>query len=161
MVVKVNWLTLCQECRRAVFWTRHYSSCTFWCIFYILKMRLSVMLITVLWRLFVPSPGVKVTVADSLILDLGRVSEWRDLWGTNFNASKTKTMIVSRSRTMHPQSPALTIGKNVLKESDDHVILEERDIRFQDDFWEESSLGHQGSFSKAWNLEELLASIPW
>ena len=39
------------------------------------------------------------------------------------NASKTKTMIVSRSRTMHPQSPLLTIGGTVLKESDDLVIL--------------------------------------
>ena len=39
------------------------------------------------------------------------------------NARKTKTMIVSRSRTMHPQSPPLTIGGNVLKESDDLVIL--------------------------------------
>ena len=32
-------------------------------------------------------------------------------------------MIDSRSRTTHPQSPALTIGRTVLKESDDHVIL--------------------------------------
>ena len=32
-------------------------------------------------------------------------------------------MIVSRLRTMHPQSPALTIGGTVLKESDDLVIL--------------------------------------
>ena len=39
------------------------------------------------------------------------------------NASKTKTMIVSRSRTMHPQSPPLTVGGTVLKESDDLVIL--------------------------------------
>ena len=39
------------------------------------------------------------------------------------NASKTKTMIVSRSRTMHPQSPPLTIGGTVLKESDNLVIL--------------------------------------
>ena len=39
------------------------------------------------------------------------------------NASKTKTMIVSRSRTMHPQSPQLTIGGTVLQESDDLVIL--------------------------------------
>ena len=39
------------------------------------------------------------------------------------NASKTKTMIVSRSRTMHPHSPPLTIGGTVLKESDDLVIL--------------------------------------
>ena len=57
----------------------------------------------------VPSPCVRVTVAESLIRDLGRVSEWCDLWGIKFNASKTKTMIVSRSRTMHPQSPPLTI----------------------------------------------------
>ena len=32
-------------------------------------------------------------------------------------------MIDSRSRTMHPQSPALTIGRTVPKESDDLVIL--------------------------------------
>ena len=47
-----------------------------------------------------------------------KVSEWCDLWGMKLNSSKTKTMIVSRSRTMHPQSPALTIGWTVLKESD-------------------------------------------
>ena len=39
------------------------------------------------------------------------------------NASKTKTVVVYRSCTMHPQSPALTIGGTVLKESDDLVIL--------------------------------------
>ena len=32
-------------------------------------------------------------------------------------------MIVSRSRTMHAQSPPLTIGGTVLKESDDLVIF--------------------------------------
>ena len=67
--------------------------------------------------------GVIVAVAESLIRDLGRVSEWCDLWGMKLNASKTKTMIVSRSRTMHPQSSPLTIGGTVLKESDDLVIL--------------------------------------
>ena len=35
----------------------------------------------------------------------------------------TKTMIGSRSCTMHPQSPALTIVGTVLKESDDLIIL--------------------------------------
>ena len=58
------------------------------------------------------SPGVRVTVAESLIRDLARVSEWCDLWGIKLNASKTKTMIVSRS-------PPLTIGGTVLKQSDD------------------------------------------
>ena len=42
----------------------------------------------------VPSPGVRVTAAESLIHDLGRVSECCDLWGMTLNASKTKTMIV-------------------------------------------------------------------
>ena len=32
-------------------------------------------------------------------------------------------MIVSRLRTMHPQSTALTIGRTMLKDSDDPVIL--------------------------------------
>ena len=39
------------------------------------------------------------------------------------NSSKTKTMIVSGSHTTHQQSPPLTIGGTVLKESDDLVIL--------------------------------------
>ena len=37
----------------------------------------------------VPSPGVRVTVAESMIRDLGNVSEWCDLWGMKLNASKT------------------------------------------------------------------------
>ena len=39
------------------------------------------------------------------------------------NSSKTKTMIVYRSRIMHPKSPPLIIGGTVLKESDDLDIL--------------------------------------
>ena len=75
------------------------------------------------------------------------------------NASKTKTMIVSRSRTMHPQSPSLTIYGTVLKESDDLDIL---GATFNSKFTFEkaSSLGFQSSFSKTCFLEEVLASIP-
>ena len=72
----------------------------------------------------VPPPGIRVAVAESLICDLRRVSEWCHLWGMKLNATKTKTMIVLRSRTVHPQSPPLTIGKTVLKDTDDLVILE-------------------------------------
>ena len=68
-----------------------------------------------------PSPCIRVTVAESLSRDLVKVSEWCELWGMKLNASKS--MLVSRSRTMHPKSPALTIGGTVLKESDDLVIL--------------------------------------
>ena len=69
------------------------------------------------------SPGIRDAVAESLIRDLGSVSEWCDLWGMKLNVSKTKTMVVSRSNTMHPQSPPITIGGTELKESDDLVIL--------------------------------------
>ena len=66
---------------------------------------------------------LRVTVEESLSHDLIKVSEWCDLWGKKLNASKTKTVMVSRSHTMHHQSPALTIDGTVLKESDDLVIL--------------------------------------
>ena len=71
----------------------------------------------------VTSLGVRVTVAKSLNRDRDRVSEWCDHWGMKLNASKTKTRIVSRSSTMHPLSPPLSIGETVLKEPDDLVIL--------------------------------------
>ena len=71
----------------------------------------------------VPSKRIRVAIAESLSRDLVKVSAWCDLWGMKLNATKTKTMIVSLSRTMRPQSSALTIGVTVLKESDDLVIL--------------------------------------
>ena len=73
----------------------------------------------------VPSPGVRVAVAEFLIRDLGRVSELCDFVGMKLNASKTQTVIVSRSPTLHPQSPPLTIGGTVLKESDDFAFWTE------------------------------------
>ena len=71
----------------------------------------------------VPSPVVRVTVAESLNRDLVRVNARCDLWGMKLNASKTKTMIVCRSRTMHPQPTPLNIDGTVLKESVDLDIL--------------------------------------
>ena len=55
--------------------------------------------------------------------DLNRVSVWCNLWGMKLNASKTKTMLVSRSSTVHPQLTPLTLDGTVLKESADLVIL--------------------------------------
>ena len=37
----------------------------------------------------VPSPGVRVAVAESLSSDLVKVSEWLDLWWMKLNESKT------------------------------------------------------------------------
>ena len=63
----------------------------------------------------VPSPGVRIAVAESLIRDLGRVSKWCDLCWIKLNASKTKTMIVSRSLTRNPQSPPINYWWNCTK----------------------------------------------
>ena len=53
----------------------------------------------------VPSPAVRVTVAKALIRDLGRVSEWCDLWGMKLNVTKTKTMIVPGHAQCIPNHP--------------------------------------------------------
>ena len=79
-------------------------------LFSILEKKLIVCADDSTFMAVVPSPGVRVAVAESLIRDLGRASEWCDLRGMKYNASKTKTIIVSRSPTVHPQSPRLTIG---------------------------------------------------
>ena len=55
--------------------------------------------------------------------DLNRVSVRCNLWGMKLNASKTETMIVSRSRTVHPQLTPLTLDGIVQNESADLVIL--------------------------------------
>ena len=41
----------------------------------------------------VPSQCVRVTVAESLIRDLGRISEWCDFWGMKLNASKNNILV--------------------------------------------------------------------
>ena len=81
------------------------------------------------------------------------------MMGMKLNSSKSKTMIVSRSRTMRPLSPALTIGRTVLKESDDLAIL---GGTFDSKMTFERHLLSvlQSSFSKTWYLEEVLSSIP-
>ena len=104
-----------------MFWALYCSSCTLRNTFSILENKLIGYADDSALVAVVPSQGVRV--AESLIRELGRVSEWCDLWGMKLNISKTKSMIVSRCRTMYPQSPPLTIGGTVLKESNDLVIL--------------------------------------
>ena len=59
--------------------------------------------------------------SESMNRDLNRVSLWCDLWGMKLNACKTKTMIVSRSRTVDLQLTPFTLDGTVLKESADLV----------------------------------------
>ena len=64
--------------------------------------------------------GVLSSPFRSTVLQCGDL--WGDLcdfWVMKLNASKTKTMIVFRSRTMYPQSLTLTIDGTELKQSYD------------------------------------------
>ena len=61
------------------------------------------------------SPGESVAVSVSMNRYLNSVSVLCNLWGMKLNASETKTMIVSRSRTVHPQLTPLTLDGTVLK----------------------------------------------
>ena len=71
----------------------------------------------------VPYPGERVAVSESMNRDLNRASVWCNLWGMKLNARKTKSTIVSRSRTVHPQLTPLTLDGTGLGESADLVIL--------------------------------------
>ena len=85
MVVGVNWLTLYQEYCRVVIWARYCPSWTLASFFSILVNKLIGYAYDSTLMAVVPSPGVRVTVAASLIRDLSRVCEWCDLWGMKFN----------------------------------------------------------------------------
>ena len=73
----------------------------------------------------VPSPCERAAVSESMNRDLNRGSAWCNPWGLKLNASKTKIMIVSRSRTVHPQLTPLALEGTVVKESAALVILGE------------------------------------
>ena len=75
MIVEVNWLTLYQECRRAVFFGPLLFLLYTSELFSILENKLICYADDSTLMAIVPSPGVRVAVAESLILDLDRVSE--------------------------------------------------------------------------------------
>ena len=66
-------------------------------------------------------PGNRVTVAETLSRDL-KVSEWCDLLEMKIIGNKTKTMIVSRSRTMHPVT-LTNYWRNCAEAADGLLIL--------------------------------------
>ena len=80
------------------------------------------MLTTPLWWLLCHHL-VRESLSQSMNRDLNRVSVLCELWGMKLNASKTKVMIVCRSRTVQPQLTPLTLDETVLKDSADLVIL--------------------------------------
>ena len=62
----------------------------------------------------ISSPDQRALVSESLNRDLARINGWCNLWGMKLNPKKTQSMIVSRSRTLNPVHPDLSIGNVVL-----------------------------------------------
>ena len=71
----------------------------------------------------VKTPQQRSIVAQSLNRDLERIQEWCSRWGMKLNSSKTKTLLISRSRTSVPPHPPLHIGNTFLTESETLTIL--------------------------------------
>ena len=78
-VVGRNWLMLCQECGWSVFLARYCFSCTLLIFFPLWKKKIIGYADESTLMAVVPFPGVRVTLAEHIIHDLGRVSELCDL----------------------------------------------------------------------------------
>ena len=78
MVIEVNWLTLCQECHRAVFLGLLLFHLYTSKLLSILKNKLIGYADDSTLMTVVHSQALRVTVAESMISDPGRVSEWCD-----------------------------------------------------------------------------------
>jgi hypothetical protein len=68
-------------------------------------------------------PNDRANVSDSLLGDLRSLNDWCSQWGMLFNAGKTKSMVVSRSRTVAPSFPDLQLGGVVVENVSEVSIL--------------------------------------
>ena len=71
----------------------------------------------------IPSPAMRRAVADSLTEDLKKIQSWCSQWGMKLNPSKSKDLIVSRSRTNLPEHPNLFINGVVISTVDQLKLL--------------------------------------
>lgn len=69
------------------------------------------------------NPSNREAVTKSLQRDLVRIDEWCSVYGMKLNHSKTKTPIVSSSRTVGLSFPALSLNGIVLVKSPHLEIL--------------------------------------
>ena len=136
-----------QRCHRAVFFffLKYISE-----IFFILKNKLIGYADDSTLMAVVPSQGVKVRVAESLIRDFGRVSKWYDFRGMKLNVSKHKTMSLQVTNNESRVTP-INCWRNRV-EGVWWPWYIGSDMWFQDDLWEASSLRFHSSVSKTFYL---------
>ena len=63
----------------------------------------------------IPRPADRLSVACSMNRDLDRIRSWCLRWGMVVNPSKTKGLLVSRSRTVNPVLPELVLDGSVVE----------------------------------------------
>ena len=68
-------------------------------------------------------PANRVAVSNSLQCNINKISGWCHRWGMSLNIGKTKTMTISRPRTMLPCFSELTLNDIALKETSELIIL--------------------------------------
>ena len=66
----------------------------------------------------IPSPNMKSHITEPLNRGLSKISTRCNLWGMRLNCNKTKSMIVSKSRTVFHLHPDLLVGSTSLKSCD-------------------------------------------
>ena len=64
----------------------------------------------------IPGPLSRPQVMESLDQDLATINSWRLKWHTRLNPKKTKSMVLSRSRTSALSYGNLTLGGVKLEE---------------------------------------------
>jgi len=69
------------------------------------------------------SPANRIEISNSLQCDVDKICDWCSRWGMSLNVGKTKTMTVSRSRTVLPRFPILTLNGVELEEQSELLIL--------------------------------------
>ena len=76
------------------------------------------------------NPSSRARTVESVNKDLVSISEWCAAWGMKLNPTKTKSMVISRSRTTVPPLPALVMDGVVLQRVNElktlGVILDSR-----------------------------------
>ena len=71
----------------------------------------------------VPKPADRTAASLRLSNDLNFIRDWCLQWGMELNPSKTKSIVFSRSRTIHPQHPELVLSSTTIGNVDKLKLL--------------------------------------
>lgn len=71
----------------------------------------------------ISSPTMRPLIAESLNNDLNIIHAWCMQWGMRLNPNKTKDLIISRSRTINPAHPPLSINGTLINTTNQIRLL--------------------------------------